>query len=131
MMSSRSKVTATGAKEFAVEAARLCADLKCDDVIVIDLRNISQVCHFVVIASGTSARQMRSVGREIEQLGEELGNGPYRRSADDMGTWVVIDCVDVVTHLFEPDQRAYYDLESLWADAPRLSWRRDDKPARS
>ncbi len=125
MTTSRSKVSTSAAKSFAVEAARLCADLKCDDVLVFDLRGISQVCHFVVIASGTSARQMRSVSREIEEIGDEHGHATYRRSADEAGTWVVLDCVDVVVHLFEPEQRLYYDLESLWADAPRITWRRD------
>jgi len=129
MTPSRAKVQETTAKAFAVDVARLCADLKCDDVMVIDLRGISQVCHFVVIATGTSSRQMRSVGSDIEELGDELGHRTYRRSADDTGTWVVIDCVDVVIHLFEPEQRAFYDLESLWADAPRLPWRRDAKAA--
>lgn len=128
MNASRPKTSVSAAKTFAIEAARLCADRKCDDVMVIDVRGKSQVCHFVVLASGTSARQMRSVSREIEELGDEHDHRAYRRSADEAGTWVVLDCVDVVVHLFEPEQRAYYDLESLWSDAPRVPWRREGHP---
>lgn len=111
-------------RAFAFEAARLCADRKCDDVLVFDVRGRSQVCDFVVVASGTSERQMRTVAREIEELGEELGHKAWRSSVDEGGTWIVIDCVNVVVHLFEPEQRLYYDLEGLWAGAPRPNWRR-------
>lgn len=116
-------------KAFAIEAARLCADLKCEDVIVFDVRGQSQVCDYVVLATGTSDRQMRSIAHEIGQLGKRMENRAWRSNADGGGTWIVVDCVDVVVHLFEPEQRAYYDIEALWADAPRVAWRRTEPAA--
>lgn len=125
MSRSRSSPAAeAAAKAFAIEAARLAADLKCEDVVVFDVRELSQVCDYIIVGSGTSERQMRAVAHQVEELGEEMDHPAYRSSADTSATWIVTDFVDVVVHLFEPDQRLYYDLETLWSDAPRVNWRR-------
>ena len=109
---------------FAVEAARLLHDRKCTEVVLLDVRGHSQVSDYVAIGSGTSQRQMRSVAQEIEDLGASMGFPPFRSSRDQCTTWIVVDCVDVVVHLFEPDQRLYYDLELMYANASRVEWRR-------
>ncbi len=112
-------------RSFAIEAARLLHDRHCEDVIILDVRSLSQVCNYVLIASGTSDRQMKALADEIADLGEEFDSPCFRTNKDTGVTWVVIDFVDLVAHLFEPNQRAYYDLESLWSDAPRLDCQRD------
>jgi ribosome-associated protein len=103
-------------------------------VLLIDVRGLSQVCDYVLIGTGTSDRQMKSVAAELEDLGEEHKERMYRSSRDDGGTWIVIDFVDLVAHLFEPGQRSYYDLETMWADAEVVDWKSDGekpgKPAR-
>lgn len=88
-----------------------------------DVRGLSPVCDFMVIASGTSERQMRAVAQRIEDLGKERGSPPFRLSRDGGESWIVIDFVDVVVHLFEPSQRVFYDLDELWSDAPAIAWR--------
>lgn len=112
-----------GSERFALDAARLASELKCSEVVVLDLRSLSQVCDYMLVASGTSERQMRAVAQQLEDLGKECGSPPYRQSRDGGDSWIVIDFVDVVVHLFEPEQRAFYDVDGLWADAPRLRWR--------
>lgn len=107
---------------FAASAAQLLKDRHCEDIRMIDVRGLSQVCDFVLIGSGTSERQMRSVAQELEVLGKEHDNTVYRTNRDTGGTWIVIDFVDLVVHLFEPNQRAYYDIEALWADAEPVAW---------
>jgi ribosome-associated protein len=109
---------------FAIEAARLLEDRHCEDVRLMDVRGLSQVCDFVLVGSGTSDRQMKAVAGELEDLGEEHGSKVFRSSRDEGGTWIVVDFVDLVTHLFEPNQRAYYDLETLWGDAAVIDWKR-------
>jgi ribosome-associated protein len=109
---------------FAVEAANLLHDRHCEDVLLLDVRGLSQVCDFVLIGTGTSDRQMKSVAAELEDLGDEHDERVYRSSRDDGGTWIVTDFVDLVVHLFEPSQRAYYDLETMWADADAVDWRK-------
>ena len=118
-------------RTFAIEAARLLADRHCEDVRLLDVRGLSQVCDYIVLGSGTSDRQMKSVAQELEDLGKQYGQPPFRKSADGGRTWIVTDFVDVVAHLFEPTHRAYYDLETLWSDARLVEWKRDDNSAAS
>jgi ribosome-associated protein len=112
MTRTRSQTDPDKVRVFAIEAARL------------DVRGRSQVCEYMVVANGTSDRQMRSVADSLKQLGAELGMDRWKRDRDSGGTWIVADFVDVVVHLFEPGQRAWYDLDGLWADAERVTWKR-------
>ena len=110
--------------DFAVEVAQTAFDRHCTAVRVFDVRGRSQVWDWVVVASGTSDRQVRSVGAELEDLGESRGLTRFRSAADPASTWVIVDFVDVVVHLFEPSRRAYYDLDELWSDAPEVDFGR-------
>ncbi|MCH8166132.1 MAG: ribosome silencing factor [Planctomycetes bacterium] len=112
-------------RRFCIEAAQLLADRHCEDVRLLDVTGLSQVCDYVLIGSGTSDRQMKSLAEELADLGQERDNPMFRSSADNALTWIVIDFVDLVAHLFEPNQRAYYDLEGLWSDAQLVEWRRE------
>ena len=112
-------------REFAIDAARLIADQHCEDVRLLDVRGLSQVCDYVLIGSGTSDRQMKSLADELGILGRDSGHAVFRSDRDARVTWQVVDFVGLVVHLFEPDQRAYYDLESLWSDAEHVSWQQE------
>jgi ribosome-associated protein len=113
-------------REFAVECARLFRDDKCENIVVLDVRGRSHVTDYVVVGSGTSDRQMDSAIDDAVELGRRHGFSAMRTSKDDRSTWLLADFVDVVAHLFEPNTRAYYDIEMLWGDAPRVEWRRDN-----
>lgn len=117
-------------RAFAIEAARLLSDDKCEDVVVLDVRELSHVTDYIIIGSGTSDRQMHSALTHLEELGREQGFPVFRSSDDERSTWLLADFVDVVVHLFEPNQRAHYDLEMLWGDATRIPWERPDAPRR-
>lgn len=112
---------------FAIEAARLVRDDKCEEVLLLDVAQLSQVTDFIVIGSGTSDRQMGSVLKHVEELAKGRGFSAFRTNADERSTWLLADFVDVVVHLFEPATRSHYDLESLWGDAPRVEWERPDQ----
>jgi ribosome-associated protein len=119
---------------FAIEAARLLRDDKCEDVLVLDLRGRSQITDFFVIGTGTSQRQMRSSGIHVEDLAQERGVAVFSTNLGDRDTsWFILDIAGVVVHLFEAQTRTFYDLEMLWGDAERVDWRRpdqrDDEPA--
>ncbi|MEM7577856.1 MAG: ribosome silencing factor [Planctomycetota bacterium] len=113
------------AKAFAVECARLMADFNCEDVLIFDVRGLSEVTDYVVLATGTSDRQMRSVAEDLEDIGKDHDFHRYGKEDDEAATWIVADFVEVVAHLFEPATRAHYDLEMMWGDAPKVKWRRD------
>ena len=94
---------------------------RCHSVVVLDVRNISPVTDFIVLATGTSDRQMKGVLNEIEEAGDARHQSVMSRSYDE--NWVLLDYVDVVIHLFSQDARLYYDLDTLWGDAKRVDWK--------
>jgi ribosome-associated protein len=127
-METRSTTTtdATDLRAFAIEAAQLLHDRHCEDITLLDVRGLSQVCDYVLIANGTSDKQMKSVAGDLKDLGDERGHAAFRTNRDTATTWVIVDFVDVVVHLFEPSMRSYYDIENLWSDAKVVPWQRED-----
>lgn len=116
----------TNGLELAKLAAQISHDNKAEDVIILDLRGISSVTDFFVIATCTSDRQIRAVADHIEEHAREVGQKPFGISGYDSASWLLADYVDVVVHIFDAEHRSYYDLELLWGDAPRIEW---EKPS--
>ena len=83
---------------------------------------LSPITDYMVIGTGTSPRQMRTVCDQLEEIAEPKGHHKLSRSGDESGQWIVIDFVDVVCHVFSQEGRAYYDLDNLWGDAHRVEW---------
>jgi len=110
------------ARRVALAAAEGLDEARCEDITVIDVRGLSQVTDYIVIASGTSDRQMRTAADKAQEAVEALGVETFRSARDPSSTWIVLDFVDVVVHVFEPATRAHYDLEMLWGDGPRVPW---------
>jgi ribosome-associated protein len=128
---SRSTGDPESIRRFAIDAARLLADDKCEEISLLDVRQISQLTDYIIIGSGTSERQMRSALHHVEELGEQSGFSTFGSTDDDRSTWLLADFVDVVVHIFEPNTRAHYDLEMLWGDAPRIAWERPGDATRN
>ncbi len=116
-------------RDFAVAAAELAAATRCREVVVLDLTGISPICDYFVIATGTSSRQMKSVAIEIAELAKQSNNSPTGSSDYAGESWVLVDCVDVLIHIFSPEARGYYDLENLWGDAKRVELTNQTKTA--
>ena len=74
---------------------------------------------------------MASSGDDVAKLGELKNYRAFKSDADHRSTWIIVDFVDVVVHIFEPNTRAHYDLEMLWADADRLEWERPEQKNRN
>lgn len=105
---------------FAIAAARVALESHCTDVTVLDLRGLSGIADFFVIGTGTSERQMHAVIDEIEALGKRCGRRATRVADSRSAAWILADYADVMIHLFDARHRAYYDIDGLWGDAPRL-----------
>jgi ribosome-associated protein len=108
------------AEEKAALINRIVADRKAMDVVVLDMRDASSITDYFLICSGGSERQVRAIADAIdEQLGSlglaSLGVEGYRE-----GHWILMDYGDVIVHVFSEDTRDYYDLERLWANAPKI-----------
>lgn len=90
---------------------------KATDVIVLDLRAISDAADYFVIASGTSEVHVRTLAERVQEAVKRTGQRPHHVEGVAAGRWALLDFVDVVVHLFHPTLRAYYQLERLWGDA--------------
>lgn len=119
----RSSKTDT-ARKLAIEAARLAEGDNAEEILVLDLRNISPVTDYFVICTGSSGRQMRSVAEHIMEYGASVSQRVWHAAGLDGGEWVCLDFVDVVVHVFDRTKRRYYDLELIWGEAPRVRWQR-------
>ena len=115
-------------RQFAIDVAKLAASTRCNNVVILEVRGISPITDFFVLATGTSPRQMRTVCDEAAELGEEHQFAPLAQCGQEGETWMLIDFVDVVLHVFNAESRAFYDLDNLWGDAPRVQWQ-DGQPA--
>jgi len=108
---------------FALAAAREIDGLHGRDVLVLDVRGLSQLTNYIVIATGTSDRQIKAVADHVNELARDtFGLQRFGSERDEAATWLVLDFIDVMVHLFEPATRAHYDLEMMWGDAPQLKW---------
>lgn len=110
------------ARRFAIEAARVAADTRCENVVVLELRGLSSVTDYFVIATGTSDRQMSATLDRIGDFAKTTVRKPFRTADSPSATWMLADYVDVVVHVFDARARDYYDLDGLWGDAPRVDW---------
>jgi ribosome-associated protein len=112
----------TGSKHLAEAAARAASSKQGRDVVILDVRDLIVITDYFVIATGSSDRQVRTIAEEIERALRDRGQKPVRREGEREGRWVLLDFVDFVAHVFLDEDRAFYDLERLWADAPRVAW---------
>jgi len=112
------------ARERAFLCARVAADNKARDVLVLDMRGVTQLYDFFVLATGSSRRQIHSIAEQIDAALHAEGESRLGIEGYDSSKWVVQDYGDVVVHVFASEARAYYELEELWADAPHLDWER-------
>jgi len=95
-------------------------DKKAEEVLVLDLRGVSNVADFFVICHGTSQRQVQAISDNVETALRGQGMKSYTVEGRETGTWVLIDFHDIVVHVFYQTSRAFYALEKLWSDAKCL-----------
>lgn len=93
-------------------------DAKAQDIQVIDLAERSSFADYMVIASGTSSRQVKAMSDHLVQRAKANGIRPLGVEGTDSAEWVLVDLSDVIVHLMLPQTRAFYNLEKLWAALP-------------
>jgi ribosome-associated protein len=112
--------TTTNSLQLAQRAAQIAVDNKAQDVVILDLRGVSDMTDFFIIASGTSDTAVRSIGQHIAEEMKKEGNPVTHAEGLEKGRWVLLDFVDFVVHVFHPTLRNFYQLERLWADAEQI-----------
>ena len=115
------KITLPPVLDRVLAAARVAGENRGQDIVILDLRELTKSFDYFLIVSGSSRRQLYSIGDEIQKkLVKELGDECRSVSGHKEGRWIVIDYDDIVVHLFEPETREYYALEELWGKAVRV-----------
>jgi ribosome-associated protein len=118
----------TSRAEVAVQHALLCArvaqDNKARNIVLLDMRGITPLYDFFILATGASRRQIHTITEEIDDAMHERGDRRLSVEGYQSSKWVVQDYGDVVVHVFDEPTRQYYAIEELWADAPRVDWQR-------
>lgn len=133
-----SQLSSIPQQRTALLAAKAALEKQAEDVVVIDLTRLSSVTDFFVIATAASRPQTAAIVEQVERTLKQAGRrvrhveglepirasraarAAERRSAFEDVSWVLLDCGDVVVHLFSPASRTFYQLERLWGDAPRI-----------
>jgi ribosome-associated protein len=108
-------------KQLALLCRELADNKKAEDIVILDVRKVSSITDYFVLASGTSEPHLRAIVHEItDKLRDEHDVRVRAVDGDVQTAWQVLDFFDVIVHVMRADVRERYDLEALWGDAPRL-----------
>ncbi|MBA2869821.1 ribosome-associated protein [Anoxybacillus calidus] len=105
-------------REILSVAVKAADDKKAEDIVALNMKSISLVADYFMICHGNSEKQVQAIAREIKEKAEEQQIPVKRLEGFEEAKWVLVDLGDVVVHVFHKDERAYYNLERLWGDAP-------------
>jgi ribosome-associated protein len=109
-------------KKLALLCRELADNKKAENLLILDVRKLSSVTDYFVIASGTSHPHLRAIVEEISgKLRDDHDLRPARKDGATSGNWVVLDYFDVIVHIMHAETRARYDLEGLWGDAKKVA----------
>ena len=104
----------------ALQCAHAALDKKAVDLVVLDVAALTSIADYLVICSGRSDRQVQAIAQAIDEELRPHGNRPSAIEGMTRGQWVLMDCTDVIVHVFYKPVREFYDLERLWEHAPRV-----------
>lgn len=100
-------------------AAQAALEKKAENVIILDIGQVSSLTGHFVVATGTNTRQTQAIAEGIRDDLRELGRRPLGVEGLNQGEWILLDYGDFLIHIFTPEKRGFYDLERLWSNAPR------------
>lgn len=112
-------------RERACLSARTAAANKGRDILVLDMRPITPLYDYLVIATGASRRQMHAIAEDVDAELAQVGDRRIGIEGYEASRWIVQDYGDFIVHVFDSAAREFYSLEELWADAPRVDWERE------
>lgn len=110
-------------QKLALACAKAADEVKAEDLHIWDLRGISNLTDFMVVCTGTSMPQLRAIQRDVAgKVGDDHGVKPVHSDGSADSRWVVLDYIDVMVHIMDPEAREFYGLEDLWKDAKPVDW---------
>jgi len=100
--------------------ARACDDKRAENIIAMDMHEVSLIADSFLICSGSNERQVQAIARAVREAADENGVEVKRMEGFDQARWILLDVGEVICHIFHKDERVYYNLERLWGDAPHI-----------
>ena len=107
------KLTTLGKKKLVISALE---DIKAHDIQAIDVRKVTSIFDWIIVASADSARQTKALARHVLERLKESGSAIVGTEGEESGEWILVDAGDVVAHVMQPAVREYYNLEELWSE---------------
>ena len=107
------KLTTASKKKLVIEALD---DIRAHDIQAIDVRKLTSICDWIIVASADSARQTKALARHIRNRLRESGSAIVGFEGEETGDWILVDAGDVVAHVMQPAVRSHYNLEELWGE---------------
>ena len=107
------KLTTLSKKKLVISALE---DIKAHDIQAIDVRKVTSIFDWIIVASADSARQTKALARHVRDSLKEAGSTIVGTEGEDSGEWILVDAGDIVAHVMQPAVRDYYNLEELWGE---------------
>ena len=116
--------------ELAQLLAQTAADMQATDIVILDLRGRVYYTDAFVLCTARNRRQAIAIAEEVRAVVKnKFGTYPLRVEGKQAGQWILVEFEDVVVHIFDQARRGFYDLDGLWADAPRIEGPASDEPS--
>jgi ribosome-associated protein len=116
------------ARALAIACARIAEDNRGRDIVVLDLRGATPLVDTFVIATAASRRQANAIAIEVDREMKKRGEQKLGLEGSEEARWILIDYGDFVVHVFSEEARAYYALDEVWGDVPRIEWADPTRP---
>lgn len=113
-------MTVLDAREKALRLCGSALEKKADDLILLDVGDLTSIAEYFIICSGRSDRQVQSIAQGLEESAHQDGFKPFAVEGTSRGHWVLMDFSNVIVHIFYEPVRKFYDLDGLWDHAPRV-----------
>jgi len=108
-------------KEKMLDIVEVCKDRKAEEIVVLDVSDVTLIADYFLICHGTSGTHIDAISERVVQSLKESDHTDFHVEGSREEGWVLIDCGDILVHIFTVNQREYYDLERLWGDAEVMS----------
>ena len=122
----QNRETTIDSKQKAILIAKLASQKKAEEIVILDMKKISNLCDYFIICHASSDRKVKAIAQGIDEGLEEINTKVWHREGEQEALWVLLDIGDIVVHIFDEEIRGFYNLEYLWREAPRVEWDADN-----
>lgn len=115
----------SNSKDLCKAAIAALEDKKAEDISVIDISEVSVLADYFLIASGSNRSQIQAMCDNVEETLGRAGNPVKQIEGYDSANWILMDFGDIIVHIFDKENRLFYDLERIWRDGKKIAWKEE------